>query len=151
MNAVVYESRMDRWVVAISLIVMAAGLAAAILLAELPGPAKWVLLCALLLLTIALPASLLLNTCYTLSDEALRVQSGPFRWDIRLAEISVIEAAHRPRNARLQETVRVRVAHTDGVLLISPYEAYLFMQDLQARCERCRPAQSAWRETLHLA
>jgi len=107
LNAVVYRSRVDLWLL-------------------LP-----------LALVVAVPLWTMLGTCYTLSDEALRVRSGPFTWRIALIEVSGIELTRDACSSPALSLDRLRIDYGDGrSLSISPADKQRFVRDFTARRAR---------------
>jgi hypothetical protein len=136
MNAVVYKSRVDLWLLVPLAALVLVGICTAYWLMRLQGRAP-----AMALLPLALVVAVLLwtmlGTRYTLSDEALQVRSGPFAWRIALTEVSGIEPTRDARSSPALSLDRLRIDYGHGRwLMISPADKQRFVRDFTARRAR---------------
>ena len=75
-----------------------------------------------------------LSTRYTITAEALLVQSGPFSWLIPLREISSVEPTHNPASSPALSLDRLLIRYGSGAeLMISPRDKSAFMTLLRKR------------------
>ena len=81
----------------------------------------------------ALPLWILLTTRYSLSDSALFIRSGPFKWQIPIAQISNLEKTRSPLSSPALSLDRLRVEYGDQSLMISPEPRQAFLQQLEHR------------------
>jgi hypothetical protein len=135
-NPRVYRSKRDRWLMAL-LGVVGAGIAAGAIATLLaPGSLLSRLVTALLQIAlIAFVAWLVFGTSYALTDRALRVRSGPFRWTIPLAAITGVTPTRNPLSSPALSLDRVRISYRGSGfgLMISPEPRAEFLRDLAAR------------------
>jgi hypothetical protein len=133
MNAVVYRSRLDLWLLAPFTGLTLGSVYAASRLMHLPGMAPAMALL-LLAFAVTVPLWTMLGTRYTLSDETLRVRSGPFAWRIALREVSRMEPTRDARSSPALSLDRLRIDYGDGrSLMISPADKQRFVRDFAAR------------------
>jgi hypothetical protein len=129
----IYTSKVDAWLVAILLatvVLIVSSLfffpqtrSATVLLVRLP----------VLAIGIGLPAWVLLSTKYTLNDATLLVKSGPFSWQVPVAEITSVTPTHNPLSSPALSLDRLRIEYGSQAIMISPRLKEEFMQDLDAR------------------
>lgn len=88
------------------------------------------------LLAVALPQALvlwiLLRTRYVVTDGALLVRSGPFRWTIPVASIRAMSATRNPLSSPALSLDRITIEHTGGRLMISPRNKTAFVRAVLA-------------------
>ena len=84
--ATVYKSKTDAWLLAILAVAIAVSLFAAIVTVSDGSAAAWPMAAFIAVIGVGLPIWLLLSTRYTLEPRQLRVQSGPFKWHIKVAD-----------------------------------------------------------------
>ena len=139
-----FASKVDAW---LAVLMLGGGVLA--LLAVAPtiggsfarsaGAAQLLGVAAVLLLSLLLPAWLLLGTRYSLTDDALKVRAGPFRWTVPLAEISSVRPSRSILSAPALSLQRVKVSYRrgrgQGFQLVSPRERERFMQTLRQRVD----------------
>jgi hypothetical protein len=133
MNAMVYRSRVDPW-----LLIPFTGLTltcvyAAYRLMQLPRVPPWLALLPLAIV-VTVPLWSVLRTRYTLSDEALRIRCGPFAWRIALRDISRIEPTRDAGSSPALSLDRLRIHYGDGrSVMISPADKQDFLRDFAVR------------------
>ena len=96
------------------------------------------LLAGLLIAVLLLPAWLLLGTRYSLTDDALKVRAGPFRWTVPLAEISSVRPSRSILSAPALSLDRIQIDYGARRILISPRERQRFVDELRQRCPKAR-------------
>src|SRR5450631_3624397 len=94
----VYKSKIDTWL-AIILVATPIPLVFVIWrLFHVSAQGRWFISSLIFLVGICLPISLLAATKYTITDLSLSIQSGLFKWEIPLKEISTIEPTNDPES-----------------------------------------------------
>jgi len=107
-----------------------AGAAIALLLAPVPG-AAWIA-GFMLLVGGALPLWILGGTKYTIAAPMLIVQSGPFRWQIPVAEITRIEPTRNPLSSPALSLDRLRITYgRNRACMVSPRDKDAFIAELR--------------------
>ncbi|QQO05935.1 PH domain-containing protein [Luteimonas sp. MC1750] len=82
---------------------------------------------------VGLPIWLLLSTRYTLEPRQLRVQSGPFKWHIKVADITSITPSSNALSSPALSLDRLRIDYGSGrSLMISPRNKERFLRDIEA-------------------
>lgn len=100
----------------------------------LQGPGQWPVALLLALLGIGLPLSVLAATWYTVTDTALIVRCGLFRWSVPLADITALEPTQDVLSSPALSLDRLRVDYGPGrSLMISPRQREAFRAALRAR------------------
>ncbi|WP_445424863.1 MULTISPECIES: PH domain-containing protein [unclassified Alishewanella] len=84
-----------------------------------------------LLVSAGLPIWLFNSTRYTLTEQQLLVQSGPFQWQIPIVQISNITPTINPLSSPALSLDRLRIDYGQGrSLMISPKQQQQFLQAL---------------------
>lgn len=132
-----YKSKIDTWlIVVLACTVAASAYAARQVLLTQPAPAAWLLI-PIVGLGVLLPLWTLLDTRYTLTPDTLIIRSGPFRWQIRIADIIRITPTHSPLSSPALSLDRLRIEYRNGrAVMISPRDKAQFI----AAIERLRKA-----------
>jgi hypothetical protein len=89
----------------------------------------------MLVVTLAPPALamwILGSTYYVVTEEALLVRSGPFRWTIPLASIRSLSATRNPLSSPALSLDRIAIEHTNGRLMVSPRGRAAFVRAVVA-------------------
>ena len=82
---------------------------------------------------VGLPIWLLLSTRYMLEPRQLRVQSGPFKWHIKVADITSITPSSNALSSPALSLDRLRIDYGSGrSLMISPRNKEQFLRDIEA-------------------
>jgi hypothetical protein len=121
-----FRSKVDWWLAA--LLIAPVLLLGALLLAGVTDP--WVL--TLVLAPQALVIWVLARTLYIVTDDALLVRSGPFRWTIPFLSIRSLSATRSPLSSPALSLDRIAVDHTGGRLLLSPRNKAGFVRAILA-------------------
>lgn len=132
----VYESKRDSWLVVMLWIAATVMLVVAWNLWEARAPFAFRLLLAVLFILMAVfMLWVLYGTRYTLTDSALIVQSGPFRWVIDFVAISEVFPTRNPISspACSLDRLHIRYHSSPSGLMISPQDKMKFLLDLVAR------------------
>lgn len=133
----IYRSKIDAWLVivlSVSMGIMLASVSTGLF--SVPEQGRVVVLISLVI-AVGLPVWLLLSTRYVVSRRQLRVQSGPFRWKIPVADIARIMPSNSPLASPALSLDRLRIEYGSGKsLLVSPRLASDFIRDLEAQAGR---------------
>ena len=125
-----FSSKVDSWLVPIMVLSMA-GLVAA-LIAVMITPTPWpirILVSAVTVVVTMLLFSIFRNTHYTLTEQELRVVSGPFKWTIPVSEITDIAPTRNPLSSPALSIDRLRISYGKRkFILISPADKAGFMR-----------------------
>ena len=88
---------------------------------ETPTLANIILAVAIFLIAVALPLWVLLGTIYRVEAEQLTIRSGPFKWTIRLDEITAVTPSRSPLSSPALSLDRLEIAYAGGKrILVSP-------------------------------
>ena len=133
----VFKSKRDAWIVVV--IWAGALLSAAGGLAQLSSDAPLPLRLGLLLLLIAAAAFMLwtlYSTSYALADKQLLIRCGPFKFQVPLAEIDLVEPSRNPLSspACSLDRLLIRWRGERKRVLISPSRKMDFLRELKKRC-----------------
>ncbi|MBI5069393.1 MAG: PH domain-containing protein [Deltaproteobacteria bacterium] len=133
METFTFRSRVDAWLVAVTLGVPVAVLAFVLWRFPPQGSAHAVVAAAVLI-PLGLPLWLLASTRYQLSDDTLRIASGPFRWTVPIAEIQAIRPTRNPLSSPALSLQRLEIRYGPGrTVLISPADQDGFLRALETR------------------
>ena len=88
---------------------------------ETPTLANVIFATAIFLIAVALPLWVLLGTVYRVEAEQLTIRSGPFKWTIRLNEITAVTPSRSPLWSPALSLDRLEIVHAGGKrILVSP-------------------------------
>jgi uncharacterized membrane protein YdbT with pleckstrin-like domain len=127
----VYRSKVDTW-----LGILLGGLPIVILfvawkLIHTPVPGRFIIAIALLVLGVGLPISLLLATTYIITNASLLIQSGVFKREIQIKDISKLELTNDPISSPALSMDRIRIEYgSEKSVLVSPVNKEGFLQNL---------------------
>lgn len=128
---VYFPSKRDTWL-AIFIWAPAFGI---IPLLFISTPMEALVVSAILIPTYAFIAWIWFRTGYTLGPDELHVQSGPFRWRIKLSAITRVRASRNPLSSTALSLDRLEIRYDKfGVVLISPEEKERFLALIKERC-----------------
>ena len=131
---IVYRSKLDWWLGAILgfTILMSFGYAIGMILGG--GTEMWWAALITLAAGGIFPLWILLSTRYTLDDQILTVQSGPFRWRVPIAEITDIRPTSNPLSSPALSLDRLRIEYSGRrAIMISPKEKEHFLAEIEKR------------------
>jgi hypothetical protein len=131
--ALTFRSKIDAWLLAVML-----GVPLAILSSLVPtlgrDSAEWTTVLVVGLLAAGLPLWLLANTRYVLSADTLRIFSGPFRWNVRIGEITSVTPTRSVLSSPSLSLQRLRIEYATGrSVMISPADPDAFLRALDER------------------
>ena len=124
---------MDWWLVIVLMAAGAASIAAIVGLGVKESPLQALAFSPVLLVSVGLPIWLLKTTRYTLDDDELLVQSGPFTWHVPLREIRGVRPTHNPLSSPALSLDRLRIEYGRRAIMISPKDKARFLEELQRR------------------
>lgn len=128
----IHRSKRDTWLVVVLAIAGLFSLSAAV--AAIPAePGPGIAILALLVAMDAFIVWTLVGTFYVLTDTALLVRSGPFRWKIPLNDIQQVRPTRNPLSSPALSLDRLGIHRTRGYLMISPEDKRAFLEDLVTR------------------
>lgn len=129
-----YRSKIDTWLVAVVLAAIASVVYSSFQALAAPAPGAVLVVVLALLVSIGLPAWLILATHYTLTATELRIRSGPFRWTVPLGQIVSVTPTRNPLSSPALSLDRLRIEYGPGKrIMISPRDRDLFLRDLDHR------------------
>ena len=128
-----FPSKIDGWLIPVMVIAFAGVIIAlvAVMVTATPWPVRVFIVVAMVLVTFLLFA-VFRNTCYEVGTDELRVVSGPFRWTIRLSEITDIQPTHNPLSSSALSMDRLKVSYGKRkFVLISPADKDGFLRAIR--------------------
>ena len=130
----VFRSRIDSWLLVVLLTSAAAVLAAALHVVN--AGAGWLVALPLVLVGTGLPLWLLASTKYTISQDALVAQSGPFVWRVKITDVIEVTETRSAISGPALSLDRIAIKYRSGKLsrslLVSPKDKTGFMQAISA-------------------
>ncbi len=127
-----FKSKVDAWLVivlAVSTVVLIAGLAAT--LYSRPDPLAVVVMLAATLLFLLLVGSILLRTYYRVDAGMLTIVSGPLRRSVAIDQITSVERTRNPLSSPALSLDRLRIRYGDNKsVMISPADRDRFLKAL---------------------
>lgn len=127
-NPIIFKSAVDGWyyLLTFGVPLLCLGLLFAVIDAESPMIVFPIL--AVLLLTLALPAWLLLSTQYRVDHDTLNIRSGPFTWTIPLSDIHSVRPSRSLLSSPALSLNRLEIKYGNGnSILISPQDTTGFL------------------------
>ena len=130
--ATIYRSKIDIWLAVLLTFAVLISIGAGISVLLAGGLEMWWAVIPGLVAG-ALIAWILFSTYYTLDDELLLVQSGPFRWRVPVAGITAITPTRNPLSSPALSLDRLRIEYSNGkAIMVSPSNKEKFIDDLRA-------------------
>ena len=128
-----FLSKVDGWLVPVMVLAMAGLLAA--LIGVLVTPTPWPvrsLVAAVSVAVILLLFAVFRGTHYTVTDQELRIVSGPFRWTVPVDEITAIDPSRNPLSSPALSLDRLKISYGKRkFVLISPADKAGFMRAME--------------------
>ncbi len=129
----VYASKVDRWLIVVFVLSIAASLAGLVMVVMAGQPQQIALSALPMVLGIGLPLWLLRATHYRLDDRELLIVSGPFRWRIAVVSIANVVPTRSALSSPALSLDRLRIDYGQGrSIMVSPLERERFLRDLDA-------------------
>ena len=130
----VYTSKIDTWLLVVLIGAVATCLIAFLFSLRTGSVPAIVATLPALFIGAGFPIWLMMSTRYTLSDSALLVKSGPFKWQVPIEQITSITPTSNPLSSPALSLDRLRIDYGRGQsIMISPKDKSRFIQDLEAR------------------
>lgn len=131
---IVHRSKIDTWLIATLGFSAAVSLAVAGLSIYMESsPITWGIAIFTASMGVGLPAWLFTSTYYKIEPQYLLVRCGPFKFNIRLAEISGITPSGSVLSSPALSLDRLRIDYGHGKsLMISPCDKEQFIKDIEA-------------------
>ncbi len=128
-----FLSKVDSWLVPVMVLAMAGLLAA--LIGVLVTPTPWpvrALVAAVSVAVILLLFAVFRGTYYTVTEQELRIVSGPFRWTVPVDEITAIDPSRNPLSSPALSLDRLKISYGKRkFVLISPSDKAGFMRAME--------------------
>lgn len=136
-DALIFRSKIDWWLLTLLMGAVVVCFAVGIEARNAIPQYGWVtsgLIIAACLLGGGLPLWVVLSTKYAMTDDALDIHCGPFRWTVRIVDIENIEATRNPLSSPALSLDRLRIAYGAGrSIMISPENKHQFLRHLESR------------------
>lgn len=125
-----FASKIDRWIRALLIGAIVLDLVIMARIAMRPGdPLATTATIVLLAMAVALLASLLLRTYYTVDKGVLRIVSGPFRWTIGIDQIGSVTQSRSPWSSPALSLDRLLIRYGRGRrIMVSPADKHGFLR-----------------------
>ncbi len=130
-----FASDRDTWlsVLGISSAVLSVAVVLPILMADIDGGIKAVLVGSLMLNAV-LVSWVYFGTFYIVDGNELRIRSGPFRWRVVLKDIHRVSPTRSPWSSPALSLNRLRIEYGNGKwVLVSPVQRSEFIRSLDVR------------------
>lgn len=131
----IFVSKRDRWltiVMAATLILVALAMVPMIAAAAARASASHLIGIVVAVLTLALAGSVLAATKYVVDGDRLEIRSGPFRWNVAIAEIVRVSKTDDPSSAPALSLDRLSIEYRRGEarreILVSPRDQEGFVR-----------------------
>jgi len=128
-----FSSKVDSWLVPVMVLAMAGLLAALIGVLVTPNP--WpvrALVAAVSVAVVLLLFAVFRGTHYTITEQELRIVSGPFRWTVPIDEITAIAPSRNPLSSPALSLDRLKISYGKRkFVLISPSDKAGFMRAME--------------------
>lgn len=135
MTAKVYRSKIDAWLLIAFIVSMSATLGVSVFMLMNAAPGAIAFVSIITILGAGLPLWICLGTRYVLTQEALAIRCGPFRWRVPIAGITDISRTRNPLSSPALSLDRLRIDYGAGSqVMISPKD----MNEFLAQMERLR-------------
>ena len=138
MRSPTYGSKIDGWLVVLSLACAVAVLTTLSTASHIGSAGLTVFVVALACTVLGMLVWVVLGTFYRFDGAMLVICSGPFRWRIPVKEISSIEPSRSPVSgpALSLDRLCIRYGNPHRIMLISPRDRSGFMQEFERRRAR---------------
>ncbi|BDY04677.1 PH domain-containing protein [Ferrimonas sp. YFM] len=121
-----FRSKIDTWLLVVLLVAIAGSLYGAAEAVRIDS--GWVI-AGVLIITAGLLVWLLVSTKYVVSDEMLRVQAGPFSWQINIESIRSVRETRNPLSSPALSLDRLEISYGAGqTIMVSPTDKERFLK-----------------------
>ncbi len=132
-----YTSKIDTWLLIVIVLSMAACLAVPFVRFQATGMFGLVVSLPIMLIGVGLPLWVYTDTRYRLTDTTLFANTGPFKWEIPLRDITKVTPTRDSMSGPALSFDRLRIDYGKGKsLIISPKQKQQFIDDLEQRRAR---------------
>lgn len=132
-DELVFNSKMDLWILILILTLVTACIWGVAQIWDANSAILWPV-AGVLAIGVLLPLWLLVSLRYFLTDSALRVRCGPFKWRIPIAEISAISPTNNAASSPAMSLDRLLIEYGDSKqLMISPEPRAEFIRQIEHR------------------
>lgn len=127
----VFKSKIDKWLLFCLILSIIGCLLGASVMLKIGGTFNFVLATVILILGAGFPLWLLVSTRYIVSEENLKVISGPFSWNIPIQSIISVEESQNAVASPALSLDRLEIKFgEDKAILVSPVNKTEFIQKL---------------------
>lgn len=127
----VFKSKIDNWVLVCLLLSVSACLMGASVAFTVGGTANYVFAAIILIVGAGFPVWIYISTKYIVSDDDLKIISGPFSWSIPIQSITSIQETQSAVTSPALSFDRLEIAYNeDKYIIISPVDKMKFIQKL---------------------
>jgi len=129
-----FKSAVDLWLLVIVALVVIISLGVSIRLVLQSSPAGYLRVIGVMAVGIGLPLWLLYTTQYVVKDEALNIQSGPFKWTIPITSISQVVETSNPLSSPALSLRRLEITYGERkTVMVSPKDRNGFLKAIGQR------------------
>ena len=129
-----YRSKLDVWIVVVLGLAAAAALYGCGVVLRSGEAVAMAIMLPVAAFTLGLMAWVLFGTHYTLSRETLEIRSGPFRWQVPIADIKDVRPVRSLLSAPALSTDRLEIVFgSHESVQISPRDRERFLEELASR------------------
>ena len=126
----VFRSKIDWWLrLLLGLVIVGEFVAIGVVILERTNPVATTVTIFTCLAGLALFASVLLGTVYTVDRGTLLIRSGPFRWKVPVDSITAVEATRSPLSSPALSLDRLRIRYDKRrQIIVSPADKAGFLE-----------------------
>jgi Bacterial PH domain len=133
----IYTSKVDTWMATTVGMAMFACVLVPFVTYQTVGPVIVIPGAVTILIGGGLPLWVFMSTRYRLTDTTLFVNTGPFKWEVPVREITKVTPTRDPLSSPALSLDRLRIDYGQGkALMISPKQKQEFIDDLEQRRAR---------------
>ncbi|MBL8501718.1 MAG: PH domain-containing protein [Nitrosomonas sp.] len=127
----VFKSKIDNWVLICLLLSVSACLMGASVPLMIGGITNYVFAAIILIAGAGFPIWIYVSTRYIVSDDSLKIISGPFTWDIPIQSIVSLQETQIAATSPALSFDRLQITYEeDKVIIVSPVDKEKFIQKL---------------------
>lgn len=127
----VFKSKVDNWVLVCLLLSISACLMGASVALMVGGTFNYVFAAIILILGAGFPVWLYASTRYIVTDDDLKIISGPFFWNISIQSIVSVQETHNASASPALSFDRLEIIYgEDKAIIVSPLDKTKFIQKL---------------------
>ncbi|MDE2389500.1 MAG: PH domain-containing protein [Betaproteobacteria bacterium] len=127
----IFKSKIDNWVLICLLLSISACLMGASVALMVGGTANYVFAAIILILGAGFPAWLYASTRYIVTDDDLKILSGPFSWNIPIQSITSVQETRNVSASPALSFDRLEIIYGENkAIIVSPLDKTKFIQQL---------------------